>query len=219
MMGAQSCDPNDAATGRGRPGLTPSQAKAVLEAALFAAGGPLAEEHLARILHVDTESVGPLLRSLADDLQERQSGLVLRRVAGGWQLVTRPELAAYLAELTGEREPAPLSAAALETLAVVAYRQPVTRAEIEAIRGVRVEGSLNTLVERGLVAEVGRKEVPGRPILYGTTPEFLQMFGLFSLADLPPIGDPPTLLDSQPGSALHSRPAQGENSNSSAGTG
>jgi segregation and condensation protein B len=131
-------------------------------------------------------------------------------VAEAWQFVARPEFASWLRVLAGERaRPARLSQPALETLTIIAYRQPITRAEIEQIRGVSVDGVMQTLLERGLVEAVGRAEVVGRPITYGTTRAFLEYFGLASLDDLPggdelrriPVERPPSLLTVEPGLA------------------
>lgn len=115
-----------------------------------------------------------------------ESALQVQKVAGGYQITTRPRFAPYIEKLVRPR-PQPLSQAALETLAVVAYMQPVTRAEVEAVRGVDCEGVLRTLVERKLVREVGRRDTLGRPVLYGTTPEFLRLLGLEDLGQLPPL--------------------------------
>ena len=161
------------------------QVQGALEALLFVSGEPLPAERMARVLGVPEAVVRDALQRLAAACRAPGRGLELVEVAGGWQLVTRPEYARAVEELLRPRRQA-LSRAALETLAIIAYRQPVTRAEIEAIRGVQSEAGLRTLLERGLIREVGRKEAPGRPILYGTTPLFLQQFGLRDLSELPP---------------------------------
>jgi len=167
------------------PGERVGDLVAALEAVLFVAAVPLSEERLAEILEVQP----PLLEAALVQLQDRLDAtraLELRKVAGGWQLVTRPEHAGVVARLAAVRR-VNLSGPALEVLAVVAYRQPVTRVEIEAIRGVNSERSIRTLLEYGLIVEVGRKEAPGRPILYGTSERFLETFGLDDLSDLPPL--------------------------------
>jgi segregation and condensation protein B len=157
---------------------------AVLECLLFLAEEPLPEGELARLLEVTPARA----REIAEDLQGRyqERGLQLVKVAGGWRLCTRPEYAEYIARL---HEPAKirLSRPALETLAIIAYRQPITRPEIEAVRGVNVDGVITTLLSYQLVEERGRKEAPGRPMLYGTTTEFLSHFGLDKVEDLPPL--------------------------------
>ncbi|MBX5466577.1 MAG: SMC-Scp complex subunit ScpB [Firmicutes bacterium] len=168
---------------------------AALEALLFSAAEPVAVDDLAAWLRCTPEEVEALAAALAERLKEH--ALAVERVAGGFTLKTRPEWHEWLSQTLGGRRPEPLSAAAWETLAVVAYRQPVTRLEVETIRGVKSERALETLLARGLIEEVGRKEVPGRPILYATTPRFLQEFGLNRIEDLPPLSDPQA--DSGPG--------------------
>lgn len=158
---------------------------AILESLLFVATGPVTLEQLQRVLEVPLEEVEVSLRALETSYATR--GLRLQRKGNEVQLVTAPEYAPYVERFLGLQLSSRLSPAALETLAIVAYRQPVTRAQIEAIRGVNSEGVLNTLVAKGLIAEVGRLEAAGRPILYGTTFEFLQYFGLTDLKQLPPI--------------------------------
>lgn len=158
---------------------------AALEALLFVAGRPLSVNELASALELEEPLVEAAVARLARRLDHTR-GLELRRVAGGYQLVTRPEYATIVSRLNPPRR-VRLTPAALEVLAVIAYRQPVTRAEIEAIRGVNSESSLETLIEYGLVQDVGRKDAPGRPILYGTTEKFLQVYGLNDLSDLPPL--------------------------------
>ncbi|GAB6875974.1 SMC-Scp complex subunit ScpB [Thermaerobacter litoralis] len=161
--------------------------RGAVEALLFVAGEPLTPKRMAAILGVGEAVVRQALEELAEACRAPGRGIELVEVAGGWQLVTRPEYSRAVEELLQPRRQA-LSRAALETLAIIAYRQPVTRAEIEAIRGVQSDAGLRALLERGLVREVGRKEGPGRPILYGTTPLFLQQFGLRDLSELPPPG-------------------------------
>lgn len=157
-------------------------------AVLFTSGDPIPADQLADLLEVDAAD----LPGLAERAGERLAAtpLVVRAVAHGWQLVLSGPAAAWVGRATGRRAPDRLSAAAWEVLAVVAYRQPVTRLEIEALRGVSSDHAVDTLVSRGLVGEVGRKEVPGRPILYATTERFLEVFGLNSLSALPPAPDP-----------------------------
>lgn len=160
---------------------------ALLEAMLFAAGRPVTIGELAAAAELSPEDTELVLAELKRTLAGEGRGLVLREVAGGVQLFTRPEFAPYIRRLLQPPERPRLSPAALETLAIIAYGQPITRLEIEAIRGVRVDQVLVTLEERGLITEVGRKEGPGRPILYGTTPAFLRALGLKSLDQLPPL--------------------------------
>jgi len=161
------------------------QLRAVLEALLFSSGEPLSAERLAEITRVDVEQVRRVLMEYAEELADDARGILLVEVAGGYALRTKPSLAEYVGRLELPRV-APLSNAALETLAIIAYKQPVTRAEIEEIRGVRCDAALATLLARRLVREAGRKDAPGRPFLYVTTRQFLEYFGLRDLADLPP---------------------------------
>ncbi|MBI4758467.1 MAG: SMC-Scp complex subunit ScpB [Chloroflexi bacterium] len=159
----------------------------ILESLLFVADGPVALEQLARILDVDRERVEAAISQWQVD--RAGSGLIIQRKGNEVQMVTAPEMAPYVERFLGIQLSGRLSPAALETLGIVAYRQPVTRAQVEAIRGVNSEGVLGTLVARGLVCEVGRLEAAGRPILYGTTFEFLRYFGLRDLTQLPPLPD------------------------------
>lgn len=155
-----------------------------LEALLFAAGDPVSKKRLAEIMGLPAQEVAALLERLKAQLQRPERGIILQEVAGGFQLTTKPMFKELLQRL-GRTPPAALSPAALETLAIIAFRQPVTKAEIEQLRGVKVDSVLNTLLERDMVKELGRREAAGRPILYGTTDRFLQAFGLKSLQDLP----------------------------------
>jgi len=155
---------------------------AALECLLFLAEEPLPEAELERILEVTPSQVREIVAELARQCEGR--GLQVMKIAGGWQLCTRPEFAPYISRLH-EPERVRLSRAALETLAIIAYRQPITRPEIEAVRGVNVDGVVSTLLNYELIEEKGRKEAPGRPVLYGTTKEFLTHFGIDKVEDLP----------------------------------
>ena len=155
-----------------------------LEAVLFAAGEPVSVAELAQIMQLEKPQVWELLTALKQAYEAESRGLMLRETAGGWQLVTKPVHYNLLLALTQKKE-IKLTNAAMETLAIVAFRQPVTRAEMEAIRGVKVDRVLNTLLDLGLVAEAGRKKALGNPILYATTEKFLATFGLNSLKELP----------------------------------
>lgn len=157
----------------------------VIECILFVSSEPMTAKQIAEALEIEEERVEEAVNKLEESLDD-SSGLQLMRVAGGYQLCTRPEFADYCAMVLKPAKKK-LSKAALETLAVVAYRQPCTMPEIEAVRGVSVDGVMRTLMERGLVKEAGRKQAPGRPILYATTPEFLEYFGLNDISDLPDI--------------------------------
>lgn len=159
-----------------------------LEAVLFASGDPVNIQQLMDILRVDRATAEELLAALEEELDERKSGLMLHKVAGGYQLVTRPEYFTYVEKLT-QIVDKKLSAPTLETLSIIAFKQPITKQEIEHIRGVRIERALAKLMEFELICEVGRKPVIGRPILYGTTEAFLKCFGLNTLEDLPSLPD------------------------------
>jgi segregation and condensation protein B len=165
-----------------------NELKAQIEAALMAADEPLAIRHLVELCSAgDTASVESVLRDLADEYDRLLSAFQLVELAGGYQLMTRPQFHPWLMRMGRGTAPMRLSSAASETLAIIAYRQPIMRANIEAIRGVQSSEVLHVLLERGLVRIVGRHESLGRPVLYGTTKRFMQIFGLKSLSDLPPI--------------------------------
>lgn len=157
-----------------------------VEALLFAAGEPLSKNKIADILQTETETIERLVALLEEDYQSKNRGICIRQVAGGYQLVTKPDFDNLIRQLISQQE-LKLSNAAMETLAIIAFKQPVTRSEMEAIRGVKVDGVVNTLLDTGLICEAGRKESIGKPILYGTTELFLTTFGFNSLEDLPPL--------------------------------
>ena len=173
---------------RNEPNTDRSEAGRALEAILFLADEPMTAASLAQVVELPRSAVEALLRSTADAYQARGSGLSLRQVAGGWRFFTHPEVAPYVEQFVLSSRHARLTKAALETLAIVAYKQPVTRHQVSSIRGVSSDGVLRALAERGLVEEVGRDDGPGRATLFGTTSEFLERLGLASLADLPAIG-------------------------------
>jgi segregation and condensation protein B len=159
--------------------------KSIIESLLFVADGPLTIQRLGEVLEgVEKEDVRSTLDELQAELENSRRGVRLVEVAGGYQLRTAKVNADWVKKFLGGR-PARMGRATLETLAIIAYRQPITRAEIEAIRGVDVDGVINTLLDRSLIRAVARKDVPGRPFLYGTTPEFLQLFNLKDLTHLP----------------------------------
>jgi segregation and condensation protein B len=200
--------------------------KSILEAILFSAQHPLTAKDLRELLasaaekseepapkefrKVSPDAITEALEQLARETDQLGRSYRLMCVAGAWQFASQPDYAPWIKALVGHKiRPPRLSQPALETLAIVAYRQPLTRAEIEQIRGVAVDGVMQTLLERGLVEQTGRAEVPGRPMTYGTTAQFLEYFGLGSLEDLPaadelrriPIQKPETLLTADPESA------------------
>ncbi len=165
-----------------------------LEALLFVSDEPLAPTLIAQALEVDRRTADAMCERLATVLDDRGSGLVLRSVAGGWRLFTHPDSQSAVERFILSSRQARLTKASLETLAIVAYKQPVTRHQVSSIRGVNSDGVLRALTDRGLIEEAGRDEGPGRPLLYATTPQFLERLGLPSLAALPSLapllGDP-----------------------------
>jgi segregation and condensation protein B len=177
-----------------------------LEALLFVSDEPVTSAVLSQALGIERREVDELCERLAAAYEERGAGITLRNVAGGWRLTSHPDAAAVVEQYVLASRHVRLTKAALETLAIVAYKQPVTRHQISGVRGVNSEGVLRALVDRGLVAEVGREETPGRPVLYGTTPEFLERLGLPSLSSLPPLAP---LLQSNAG-ASEAEAAAGE---------
>jgi segregation and condensation protein B len=159
--------------------------RSIVESLLFVAEGPLTIQRLGEVLEdVEKDDIRTVAEELRAELESNRRGVRLVEVAGGYQLRTAKVNADWVKKLLGGR-PARMGRATLETLAIIAYRQPITRAEIEAIRGVDVDGVINTLLDRSLIRAVARKDVPGRPFLYGTTPEFLQLFNLKDLTHLP----------------------------------
>ena len=184
------------------------QLKSALESLLFVAGRPLERAELRRLLAVQDKQLDAVLTALASDCEQR--GVRVQRTGDQVQLVSAPENAQYIAALLGIPTQAKLTTATLETLAVVAYRQPITRSQIEIIRGVNSDHALASLVAHSLVSEVGRAATVGRPALFATTPEFLQQFGLESLETLPQLGlSPDTLRNleatTQAGETEHTR--------------
>ena len=183
-----------------------------LEALLFVSDEPLPSGLLAQTLGLDRRTVDEICERLAADLDARGSGLVLRSVAGGWRLFTHPETQADVERFILSSRQARLTKASLETLAIVAYKQPVTRHQVSSIRGVNSDGVLRALTDRGLIEEAGRDEGPGRPLLYATTPRFLERLGLSSLAALPSLA--PLLSDAgvedASGSAVDDDPERDE---------
>ncbi|MBI5247146.1 MAG: SMC-Scp complex subunit ScpB [Elusimicrobia bacterium] len=170
------------------PANDPALLRRALEGLLFITDRPLSAGELCKLVNVrDQDRIVAAVEDLRRDLEDRNLGYRLIAVAEGWQMATRPELAPYMRKLFSERATMRLSTAAQETLSIISYKQPLTRAEIEEIRGVEVIAALETLLEKRLVKVVGRRETVGRPLMYGTTMEFLRHFGLRSLEDLPPI--------------------------------
>jgi segregation and condensation protein B len=163
--------------------------RALLEAMLFVAEEPIPSRELAEVLELPQTDVEEELRVFAHSLQTEGRGLVLRELGGGWRLFTHPDARSYLERFAASERNTRLSKAALETLAVVAYKQPVSRGQVSEIRGVDSERALRTLERRGLIAEVGVAAGPGQAFLYGTTQMFLEKMGLRTLDELPPLAD------------------------------
>ncbi len=164
---------------------TTTNIAAAIESILFVSGRPLEYDELRKLLDIDADTLDDGLEALARQLQSHERGIRLQRLGTQVQLVTAPENARYIAALLGLPMTARLTTAALETLAVIVYRQPITRAQIEAVRGVNSDRALASLIQHGLVVEIGRAQTVGRPALFATTSEFLQQFGLTSLDELP----------------------------------
>jgi len=160
-----------------------------VEAVLMVAEAPVEVAILAQLLEVTPARVEELCERLAESYRQEKRGFVLARVAGGYRFQSHPDLAPYIERFVLEGQSSRLSSAALETLAIVAYKQPISRAQVASIRGVNADGVLRTLCQRGYVAEVGRDPGPGLAVLYGTTTLFLERLGLDKIEDLPPLGD------------------------------
>jgi segregation and condensation protein B len=172
--------------------------RAALEAILFVAEAPVPAEELGEVLELGRERVEEELRAFAADLAVPESGLVLREVGGGWRLYTHPDAHPYLERFTQTASSRRLTAASLETLAVVAYRQPVSRGQIAEIRGVDSESAIRSLERWGLIEEAARLAAPGNPAIYRTTQLFLEKMGVNDLSELPPLADhvpPPSIMD------------------------
>jgi len=168
-----------------------TQAKRIIEALLFVSGQPFTHKRLTEILpDCSGEQIRQHLRTLNEEYAASKRAFQVQEVAGGYQLVTDQQLAPWIKRALQSPKPDAVSIAAMETLAIIAYRQPITKADIEAIRGVDVTASLDTLVEKRFVRIAGRKESPGRPFLYGTTGDFLRHFGLKSIEALPSMALP-----------------------------
>ncbi len=158
-----------------------------IEGILFAAGEPVKTAKLAAVLEVDIDKVEEAVKLLKYNYDTELRGLMIIEIDGGYQLCSRPEYYAYIQEILGEQRRQALSNAAMEALAIIAYKQPMTRGQVEYIRGVNSDGAINRLIERDLIEEKGRLDAPGRPILYGTTQNFLRCFGLRNPEDLPEV--------------------------------
>lgn len=170
--------------------MSENNLKAVLEALLFASDKPLSVEQIRSVLdNLSTEEVRKNLGELIHDCETTNRGMRITEVAGGFRMITAPLCAPFLKRLYKERHVERLSRPALETLAIIAYKQPLTRLDIESLRNVNVDGIIRTLLDKDLIRITGRKKAPGRPRVYGTTRQFLEYFGLKSLEELPKIED------------------------------
>ncbi len=167
--------------------MNKKQTLAAIEAVLFASGDPISIERLSQAFEIKSEEIEKYITELEKKYDDSGSGIYVIRLENTYQLVTREDFAPYIKKVFDLKRRTPLSPAALEVLAVVAYNQPVTRAFIEQVRGVDCSGVVSTLIEKGLIEERGRLELPGRPLLYGTTKTFLRSFSLNDLGDLPPL--------------------------------
>jgi len=167
--------------------VAPPEEHRAIEAVLMAAVEPVPPGMLAELLEIPVERVEAACGELAAGYEEQGRGFVLAKVAGGYRYQTHPDMAPFVERFAMEGVSSRLSSAALETLAIVAYRQPVSRAQVAALRGVNVDGVVRLLEQRGYIAAVGHAPGPGAPVLYGTTPAFLEKLGIFSLDELPPV--------------------------------
>ncbi|WP_425540148.1 SMC-Scp complex subunit ScpB [Microaceticoccus formicicus] len=161
--------------------------KSIIEALLFFWGDPLSIESISEILEITKTRATTLMEELIDEFQNNQRGTCIKKINNSYQLVTISSANQYIKKLMIEEDEKQLSNSAMETLSIIAYKQPVTRVEIESIRGVKSNSSINTLLERGLIKELGKLDRIGRPIIYGTTDEFLRVFGLENIEKLPNI--------------------------------
>lgn len=168
--------------------MSDNNLKAVVEALLFASEKPLVLEQIKNVLdNLETDEIRLILEELKSEYEQTNRGIRVVEIAGGFQMVTHPGLSPFLKKLYKNRFTEKLSKPALETLAIVAYKQPVTRLEIESLRNVNIDGVVKNLLDKGLIRITGRKKAPGRPCVYGTTRQFLEYFGLKSLDELPKI--------------------------------
>ncbi len=176
--------------------LEPAQAKKIIEALLFAATKPLTVPEIRKAVKpLTAREAEAIIAELKEEYLQQGRSFEIIEIAGGYEMATRKEYAPWILKIELQKKAKQVTQSALETLAILAYKQPVTRAEIEDLRGVDVSGVMATLVERNLIKIVGRKEVPGRPFLYGTTEKFLEHFGLNRIEDLPPISDIQSLVE------------------------
>lgn len=183
--------------------------KAVIEALLFASDKPLTLERIRNILdNLQTDEIRRILEELREEYEQSNRGIRITEIAGGFQIITAPSFAPFLKKLYKERHTEKLSKPALETLAIIAYKQPVTKLEIESLRNVNIDGVMQNLLDKGLIRVTGRKKAPGRPKVYGTNLQFLEYFGLKSLEELPKIENFQNALSSKEVADDSKEPAQ-----------
>jgi len=180
---------SDSETVEGRRQISDAELKSIAEALIFVAEEPIGGESIADLIDVETDAVENAISELVREYDSRNGGLQLREIAGGWQIATRPEHHENVCAYLRSKPSAKLSLASLETLAVIAYKQPITIPEILEIRGVQSPSAIKTLLDKRLIVAKGRKETVGRPMMYGTSKEFLIQFGLKDLSELPSIED------------------------------
>jgi len=161
--------------------------KAVIECLLFVSGDPVSLKDLSSVLDVDQNTLKKIINQLIDDYEDNSRGIKLIEINGSYQLCSKPELYDFVEKLLKPKAKAGLSQASLETLSIIAYKQPITKSAIDEVRGVKSDACITRLLEKDMIKEVGRMEGPGRPILYGTTDTFLRLFGLRSINELPPL--------------------------------
>ena len=159
--------------------------ESIIEAMLFAAGNAVRGMDIAEVLNVDEKDVKTFIKGINERFDEENRPITIREIDGSFQMCTKPKYHEYIRKIQEKKPKRALSQSAMETLAIVAYKQPITRVEVEKIRGVNSDHALNTLCEFGLIEDIGRADLPGRPLLYSTTQEFLRKFGYSSLKDLP----------------------------------
>jgi segregation and condensation protein B len=167
----------------------PNRNKAVLEALLFASGEPLTVGAISKATSLGDQEIREIMRELISEYSARYAGIVIAEIADGYEMVTDPELAAWIRRLKNINVSNKLSQPALETLSIIAYKQPITKVEVDQLRGVNSDAAVKSLLDKRLIKIIGKKESPGRPFLYATTNEFLQYFGLRNLTELPAIHD------------------------------
>ena len=161
--------------------------KGAIEAILFSSGDPVSIDRIAEVLELDKSTASKILKNLMDEFNMEDAGVRIVKLEENYQMCSSPEYAGYVRQILDMRRNTPLSQAGMEVLAIVAYNQPVTKSFIEQIRGVDCSGVLGSLTSKGLIEERGRLELPGRPLLYGTTPDFLRCLNISSLSELPPL--------------------------------